>query len=104
AAPFAWSPQLTLGFLNYVAALPLMLWLLARAARLADGHLRSRRALAVTAALALLLFYTHLIAFLFALCGAGLFALRGGSERPGSLGERLRAAPAVAGPMAAAFA
>ena len=101
AAPLAWSPQLLLGFLNYEAALPLLLWTLARSARIADAP-GSRREAAGLGALGLALFYTHLLAYLFALCGAALLGLRGGT-REGTLGERVRASPKALAWLGAGF-
>jgi hypothetical protein len=58
-----WSQALLIGFFNYVAAMPLLLWALALAVRLADAP--SRRTLWQLAAAAVALFYLHLSAFVF---------------------------------------
>jgi hypothetical protein len=58
-----WSQALLIGFFNYVAAMPLVLWGLALAVRATDAP--SRRTTAGLAALAVALFYLHLSAFLF---------------------------------------
>src|SRR2546425_4484890 len=62
AAPLFWSQSLLIGFFNYVAALPLLLWGLALAVR--DAEDPSPRRTALVAAAALALFYLHLSAFL----------------------------------------
>lgn len=63
AAPLFWSQPLLIGFFNYLAALPLLLWSLALCVRQAEAPAR-RTALALAAA-SLGLFYLHLSAFLF---------------------------------------
>ena len=62
AAPLFWSQSLLIGFFNYLAALPLLLWGLSLAVRDAEAP-RPRRTVLV-AAVALALFYLHLSAFL----------------------------------------
>lgn len=62
AAPLFWSQSLLIGFFNYVAALPLLLWGLALAVREAQEP-RPRRT-ALLALVAIALFYLHLSAFL----------------------------------------
>ncbi len=62
AAPLLWSQSLLIGFFNYVAALPVLLWGLALAVR--DAQEPRPRRTALLAALAVALFYLHLSAFL----------------------------------------
>jgi hypothetical protein len=62
ANPLFWSQSLLIGFFNYLAALPVMLWALALAVRDAPDPRPRRTALLVVAAVAL--FYLHLSAFL----------------------------------------
>jgi len=62
AAPLFWSQSLLIGFFNYLAALPLLLWGLSLAVRDAQDP-RPRRT-ALLAAVAVALFYLHLSAFL----------------------------------------
>ena len=75
AAPLFWSQSLLIGFFNYLAALPLLLWALALSVREAEAP--SPRRTMVLALAALALFYLHLSAFLlFAPCAAiAAFAL-----------------------------
>ena len=62
-APLFWSQALLIGFFNYLAALPLLLWTLSLCVRQAEVP---RRRTALTLAVAsLALFYLHLSAFLF---------------------------------------
>jgi len=62
AAPLFWSQSLLIGFFNYVAALPVLLWGLALAVR--DAQEPRPRRTGLLAALAVALFYIHLSAFL----------------------------------------
>jgi len=62
AAPLFWSQPLLIGFFNYLAALPLLLWGLSLVVRDAEDP-RPRRT-ALVAAVAVALFYLHLSAFL----------------------------------------
>ena len=62
AAPLFWSQSLLIGFFNYLAALPLLLWALSLAVRDAQEPRPRRTALLGAAAVAL--FYLHLSAFL----------------------------------------
>lgn len=62
-APLFWSQTLLIGFFNYLAALPLLLWGLALCIRQAERPAAGRGVLLAAAALAL--FYLHLSAFLF---------------------------------------
>jgi len=62
AAPLFWSQSLLIGFFNYLAALPLLLWGLSLAVRDAQDP-RPRRT-ALLAAVAVALFHLHLSAFL----------------------------------------
>jgi hypothetical protein len=63
AAPLFWSQSLLIGFFNYLAALPLLLWGLALAVRNASAP--ARRTAWLLAGASLALFYLHLSAFLF---------------------------------------
>ena len=63
ACTLFWSQALLIGFFNYVAALPLLLWALALALRQTETP--SRRTLWTLAAAAAALFYLHLSAFVF---------------------------------------
>jgi hypothetical protein len=63
AAPLFWSQPLLIGFFNYLAALPLLLWGLALAVRNAVAP--ARRTVWLLAVVSLALFYLHLSAFLF---------------------------------------
>jgi hypothetical protein len=62
AAPLFWSQSLLIGFFNYLAALPVLLWGLSLAVRDAQQP-RPRRTI-LLAALAVAIFYLHLSAFL----------------------------------------
>ncbi len=68
-----WSQALLIGFFNYVAAMPLMLWGLSLAVRQADEP--SRRTLWTLAAAAVALFYLHLSAFVFFAPAAAMASL-----------------------------
>ncbi len=73
--PLTWNAHLILGFLNFIAAIPLALAGLALAA-----HLRlewSRRRAVLLAVVAVVTFYTHVVPFAFLGLGAALFALEG---------------------------
>ncbi len=90
-----WSQALLIGFFNYVAAMPLLLWALALAVRAAEAPARRTWALLALASVAL--FYLHLSAFLFfapaaALASIALPRLRPVREWPQKL---LWAAPVV---------
>jgi hypothetical protein len=63
ACTLFWSQALLIGFFNYVAALPLLLWALSLALRQTEAP--SRRTLWTLAAAATALFYLHLSAFVF---------------------------------------
>jgi hypothetical protein len=63
ACPLFWSQALLIGFFNWMAALPVLLWALALAVEQARAP--SLRRAALLALLALCLFYLHLSAFLF---------------------------------------
>jgi len=82
AAPLFWSQSLLIGFFNYVAALPLLLWGLAVAVRDAQDP-RPRRT-ALLAGIAVALFYLHLSAFLL-FAPAALVAWFALGRRPRSL-------------------
>lgn len=68
--PFAYSAHTILGFLNFVAALPLMLFGLALATRIRRGA--SRRVELVFSLLACLTFYTHVAPYLVLAVGSCL--------------------------------
>jgi hypothetical protein len=70
AAPLFWSKPLLIGLLQYVAAIPFILWGLSLAIRQAQHATRRRTAL--LAALGVLLFYLHLSALIFFLVAAAL--------------------------------
>ncbi|GAC1341203.1 MAG: hypothetical protein NVS2B9_04920 [Myxococcales bacterium] len=72
AAPLFWSQPLLIGFFNYLAALPLLLWGLALAVRHAEAP--ARRTAWLLAGTSLGLFYLHLSAFLFFAPAAALAA------------------------------
>ncbi|HJL18157.1 MAG TPA: hypothetical protein RMH99_21010 [Sandaracinaceae bacterium LLY-WYZ-13_1] len=71
--PLTWNAHLILGFLNFVAAIPLALLGLALAVRLRRRWTR-RRAVAL-AAVTLVCFYTHVVPFAFLGLGAALAGL-----------------------------
>src|SRR5713101_218387 len=58
-----WSQALLIGFFNYLAAMPLLLWGLSLAVRQALGP--SRKTLWILGAISVALFYLHLSAFIF---------------------------------------
>jgi hypothetical protein len=66
--PLAWNAHLVLGFMNFVAAIPLALLGIALAVRLRASFSR-RRAVAL-AAVAFVCFYTHVVPFAFLALGA----------------------------------
>ncbi len=74
--PLSWNAHLILGFVNFVAAIPLVLVGLALAIRLRDAF-EPRRA-AGLAALAVLTFYTHVVPFAFLGLGAALILIGDG--------------------------
>jgi hypothetical protein len=81
-----WNESLIIGFFTYLAALPILLWALSLAVKIAEKP--TRRSQIQLAVLAVVLFYLHLSAFaFFGLCaGLALLALPGSA----SLAERLR--------------
>ncbi len=76
--PLTWNAHLILGFMNFVAAIPLALVGLALAVRLRGAFTR-RRAI-VLGAVTLICFYTHVVPFAFLGLGAAVIAI-GGSWR-----------------------
>src|SRR5713101_5300929 len=86
AAPLFWSQSLLIGFFNYLAALPLLLWGLSLAVRDAQDP-RPRRT-ALLAAVAVALFHLHLSAFLL-FAPAALVAWLALGRRPRALLEPL---------------
>jgi hypothetical protein len=68
-----WSQALLIGFFNYVAAMPLMLWGLSLALRHAEAP--SRRTFWELGAVAVALFYLHLSAFVFFAPAAAIASL-----------------------------
>ncbi len=110
--PLAWNAHLILGFLNFVAAIPLCLAGLALAVNL-RRRWSTRRAV-LLAIVTVLTFYTHVVPFGFLGLGAGLVAI-GGSVRdtakrwlplvPGALAVALwsQTTPAGQSTMTAAF-
>lgn len=93
AIPLAYNAHVLLGFLNFVTAIPLALWALYLAARLRKEPSVRQRVL--LAALMLVLFYTHVVPFGFALLGSGL--LLWGSGLRESLANLLAIVPALIG-------
>jgi hypothetical protein len=73
AFPLTYNAHLILGFFNFIAALPLVLWGLALAVRQRMRPTR-RRAIAI-AVLAVVTFYTHVVPFGFLALGAALIAI-----------------------------
>ena len=73
ACPLFWSQALLIGFFNYVAAMPLLLWGLALAVRQAETP--SRRTFVLLAVNTVALFYLHLSAFVFFAPAAALASL-----------------------------
>jgi hypothetical protein len=73
ACPLFWSQALLIGFFNYVAAMPLLLWGLSLAVREAEAQ--SRRTFLLLALDAVALFYLHLSAFVFFAPAAALASL-----------------------------
>jgi hypothetical protein len=76
--PLTWNAHLILGFMNFVAAIPLALYGLALAVRLRAGFTRVR-AIGL-GAIAIVCFYTHVVPFAFLGLGAAACGL-GGSVR-----------------------
>ena len=74
AVPLSYSTHHILGFLNFVAALPLMFWALALAVRASRSS--SQWANWLCAAVLALCFYTHIIPFAFAFLGVALVSLQ----------------------------
>jgi hypothetical protein len=68
-----WSQALLIGFFNYVAAMPLLLWALALTVR--ETEAPSRRNLWLLAAASVALFYLHLSAFVFFAPAAALVSI-----------------------------
>ena len=89
AAPLFWSEALLVGFFNYLAALPVMLYCLALVVREATAS--SRRGQIALAISSVLLFYLHLTAFTFLGLAAAiaLFWL----PREATILERFRSLP-----------
>ncbi|MFL5422829.1 MAG: hypothetical protein ACJ79Y_18845, partial [Myxococcales bacterium] len=73
AVPLFWSQSLLIGFFNYVAALPLLLWALGLSVQEAAAPRAARTAL--LAAVSVALFYLHLSAFLLFAPAAALAAV-----------------------------
>jgi hypothetical protein len=92
--PLTWNAHLILGFLNFIAAIPLALFGLALAVRLSERFDR-RRAIGL-AVVAVIAFYTHVVPFAFLGLGATLVAV-GGGWKP----TALRLAPLVPAGLAA---
>lgn len=74
--PLTWNAHLILGFMNFVAAIPLALVGLALAARLRAQW--SRRRAVLLAVVSIVCFYTHVVPFAFLGLGAALVAVGGG--------------------------
>lgn len=73
ALPFGYSAHTLLGFLNFVAALPLMVFGLSLAVRIQRGA--SRKVQLAFAVLACLTFYTHVAPYLVLVAGSSLWFL-----------------------------
>ncbi len=73
ACTLFWSQALLIGFFNYLAAMPLLLWALSLAVREAEAP--SRRTLWTLALASVALFYLHLSAFLFFAPAAALASI-----------------------------
>jgi len=86
AVPLFWSQSLLIGFFNYVAALPLLLWALAVSVREAEAPRPARTVL--LAALSVALFYLHLSAFLLFAPAAALAQVILGPRRRADLARR----------------
>jgi hypothetical protein len=86
-APLFWSQSLLIGFFNYVAALPLLLWALGLAVRESEDPRWPRTALLGAAAVAL--FYLHLSAFLLFGLAAALVPFALGPRHPRQIGRKL---------------
>lgn len=71
--PLAWSSQLILGFVNFVAAIPLMLWGIAVAVDLKETF--SWRRVGLLTGISVLCFYTHVVPFGILALGAGLVGI-----------------------------
>ncbi|MGD8862963.1 MAG: hypothetical protein PVI30_23315 [Myxococcales bacterium] len=71
--PLAYNAHLILGFLNFIAAIPLMLWGIALAVK--QRRAPSARRGAGIALVSLLTFYTHVVPFALMALGIGLVAL-----------------------------
>ena len=76
--PLLWNAHLILGFLNFIAAIPLALLGLALAVRLRRGP--SRRDEIALGIVALVTFYMHVVPFGFLGLGAGLIAIGEGAK------------------------
>src|SRR2546430_6394784 len=87
AVPLFWSQSLLIGFFNYVAALPLLLWALAVSVREAEAPRPARTVL--LAALSVALFYLHLSAFLLFAPAAALAQVILGPRRRADLAPRI---------------
>ena len=86
AVPLFWSQSLLIGFFNYVAALPLLLWALGLSVREAEAPRPARTT--VLAAASVALFYLHLSAFVLFAPAAALAQLVLGPRRPAALARR----------------
>ncbi len=86
-----WNAHLILGFMNFVAAIPLALWGLSLAVR--ERSEPSRRRSIALSIIALVCFYTHVVPFAFLALGAGLVAI--GGDLRASAKRLLPLAPAL---------
>ena len=73
ACALFWSQPLLIGYFNYIAAMPVLLWGLARVVRQAEAP--SHRTFWLLAATGVALFYLHLSALLFFVLAGGIAAL-----------------------------
>jgi hypothetical protein len=99
AFPLAYNLTLHYGFVSFALSLPVVLWLLAQITKLA--HSEGRRTLVArwlaTAAVASLLFLSHLQNFLFGVCAALAFTVLSGASIRRKLVAVTALAPAFAG-------
>jgi hypothetical protein len=86
AVPLFWSQSLLIGFFNYVAALPVLLWALALAVREAEAPRPARTVLLAAASVAL--FYLHLSAFVLFAPAAALAQIVLGPRHPADVVRR----------------
>ena len=89
--PLLWNAHLILGFVNFIAAIPLVLWGLSLAVR--QRLAPSRRRAVLLALLLVLTFYTHVVPFAF--LAAGVLLLSAGAGVRASLSRAMPLLPAA---------